>query len=152
MKQQEFNLLDDETLIWVCVEPIVQKARGKDPGIKSQIIKQLNPGQQALFLFQVLHGHANHGILPFFNQISYLADRLDIWSALKSGMNYFNDMDMLRLIEKMEIAYYETTKQSENTIVLDELGRLYRQRIPLTLKRIGSYIRENSAEFIQLED
>lgn len=32
----------------------------------------------------------DNGILQFFNQISYLADRLDIWSALKSGKNPFN--------------------------------------------------------------
>ena len=80
-----------------------------------------------------------------------MADTLDIRSALKSGMNYFNDIEMLRLIERMETAYYEA-KQSKNTIVLDELERLYKQRIPLTLKRIAAFIRENSAEFIQFED
>ena len=60
---QESSKLDDEALIWVCVEPIVQKVRGKDPVIKSQVVMQLNTGQRALFLFQVLHGHANNGIL-----------------------------------------------------------------------------------------
>lgn len=147
MKQQDFNMLDDEKLIWICVEPIVLKVRGKDPGIKSQVIMQLNNGQRALFLFQVLYGHANNGILQFFTQVSYLADRLDIWAALKSGMKYFSDTEMLGLIEKMETAYYEVTKQSENTILLDELERLYKERIPLTLKRIGSFIRNNPAEF-----
>jgi hypothetical protein len=65
----------------------------------------------------VLYGHTNNGIPQFFDQISYLADRLDIWSALKSGVKYFDDIEMLGLIEKMETAYYEVTKQSENTIV-----------------------------------
>ena len=148
MNPQEFNILDDEKLIWICVEPIVQKVRGKDPAIKSQVIMQLNNGQRALFLFQVLYGHANNGIDQFFTQVSYLADRLDIWSALKSGMKYFNDTEMLSLIEKMEIAYYEAAKQSENTISRDELERLYVERIPFTLRRIGTFIRNNPAEFM----
>ncbi|HWQ71980.1 MAG TPA: hypothetical protein VN370_06620 [Desulfitobacteriaceae bacterium] len=62
-------------------------------------------GQRALFLFQVLYGHANNGIPQFFTQVSYFADRLDIWAALKSRMKYFDDTEMLGLIEKMETAY-----------------------------------------------
>ncbi len=66
MKRQEFNMLDDEKLIWICVEPIIRKVRGKDPGVKSQVIMQLNNGQRALFLFQVLYGHTNNGIPLIF--------------------------------------------------------------------------------------
>jgi hypothetical protein len=53
----------------------------------------------------VLYGHANNGIPQFFTQVSYFADRLDIWAALKSRMKYFDDTEMLGLIEKMETAY-----------------------------------------------
>ena len=147
MEQQEFNILDDERLIWICVEPIIRKVRGKDPEIKSQVFMQLNNGQRALFVFQVLYGHAGNGILQFFAHIAYLADRLDIWAALKSGMNYFNDIEMLCLIEKMEAAYYSVTKQSENMISLSELEKSYKEGIPRTLKRVGSFIRNNPAEF-----
>jgi hypothetical protein len=94
----------------------------------------------------------DHGIPQFFDQISYLADSLDLWSALKSGMKYFNDTEMLDIIKKMETVYYEVTKQSGNIIVPDELEKLYKQRIPLTLKQIGLFIRNNPAEFIQFED
>ena len=149
MNQQEFHMLDDENLIWIYVELIIRKVRGKAPATKSQIIMQLTNGQRALFLFQVLYGHANNGIPQFFAQISYLADRLDIWSALKSGMKYFNDIEMLSLIEKMETvyAYYEVAQRREDRILLDELEKLYKERIPFTLKRIGSLIRSNPAEF-----
>lgn len=147
MKQREFNMLDDEKLIWICVEPIVRKVRGKDPTIKSQVIMQLNNGHCSCFKYYM--GHANHGISQFFHQIAYL---LDIWSALKSGMKYFEDTEMLDLIGKMENAYYTAIDQNENTILLDELDRLYKEKVPATLKRIGLYIRSNPTEFIQFED
>lgn len=152
MKQQEVDMLDDEKLIWICVEPIVRRVRGKDPGIKSRVVMELSNGQRALFLFQVLYGHANHGVSPFFHQISYLMDTLDIWSALKSGIRYFDDAEMLGLIEKMEGTYYAVMDQNENTILIDELDRLYKKKVPETLKRIGLYIRSNLTEFMQVED
>ncbi|OPX87128.1 MAG: hypothetical protein A4E54_01791 [Pelotomaculum sp. PtaB.Bin117] len=65
MKRQELDMLDDEKTLWICVGPIIRKVRGKDLGKKSQAIMQLNNGQRALFLFQVLYGHANNGIAHF---------------------------------------------------------------------------------------
>lgn len=152
MRQKDFNLLDDEKIIWICVEPIVQAVRGKHPQIKSQVIMQLNNGQRALFFFQVLYGHANHGISQFFHQISYLMDTVDIWSALKSGVKYFGDIEMLGLIEKMENAYYTEAKESGNTVFFEELDRLYKEMIPSTVKLVGSFIRNHPAEFIQFQD
>lgn len=148
MRQQELNMLDDEQLIWKCVEPIIQKVRGRNPTIKSQVVMQLNNEQRALFVFQVLYGHANDGILSFFKQISYLADRLDIWDALKSAMEFFNDAEMLSIIKKMETAYYVTVEHRENTIPMDELDGLYAERIPFTLQQVGSFVRHNPAEYM----
>ena len=152
MKQQELDMLDDEKLIWICVEPTVQKVRGKEPGIKSKVIKKLNDGQRALFLFQVLYGHADQGISRFFLQISYLVETTDIWSALKSAMKYFDDTEMLGLIQKMEQAHHEVIRQNTNTISLDELDKQYKERIPATLKLIGSHIRNNPQVFMQFKD
>lgn len=147
MKQHELSSLDDEKLVWIFVEPIICKARGKDPSIKAQVYMPLKDGQRALFMFQVLYGHAANGIFQFFSQISYLADRLDIWSALKSAMNYFDDIEMLSLVEKMETAYFALSSQDKNTPALDELDKFYNEIIPQTLKRIGACIRKNPEEF-----
>lgn len=147
MQPQDFNMLDDEELVWSCAQPIVQKMRGKSPAIKYHVFTQINSAQRALFLFQVLYGHANAGMLPFFGQIAYLADSFDIWSSLKAGMAYFGDAEMLRLIEKMEIAYHEAMEQREYTNPLEELETRYAQRIPITLKQIASHIRNHPEEF-----
>lgn len=152
MTQAELAALDDEKLIWLCVEPLIRNARAKAPEVKLAVFRQLNGGQKALFSFQTLYGHANQGISRFFLQISYMTDTLDIWSALKSSMKYFGDSEMLTLIDKMEQLYYSDLKLNENIVLLNELDILYRDRITETVKLIGSYIRNNSDVFIQHED
>ncbi len=142
MNREEFNTLDDQQLIWACVEPAILKARGKDPETKSRVIKQLNDGQRALFLFQVLYGHMHSGTAQFFGYLSYLTDQLDIWAAIKSSMKYFGDMEMADFIEKMERAY------TAKNIPLDELDAAYQKLIPETVRRIGACIRRNPHEFI----
>jgi hypothetical protein len=152
MKQQEFNMLDDKELVWVCGEPIIQIVRGKDPEVKLQAYLRLNDGQRALLMFQVLYGHAKNGIGQFYHYISYLMEKLDFWSALKAGMKYFGDQAMLGLIVKMEETYYAMMKQTEGIVLPDELDTLYKKTIPTTLKLIGEYIRNNPYEFIQIEN
>jgi hypothetical protein len=152
MNRSEFNMLDDENLIWLCVEPIIQQVQGKNLRIKSRIYAQLNDAQRALLLFQVLYGHAKQGMLLFFQQISYLANALDLWPALQSTMKFFNDPVMLDLVGKMENACHASQGKPENINGLDELDQLYRDNIATTVKLVSSYIRNNAAEFSQLED
>ncbi len=147
MNQHELSSLEDDKLIWMFVEPIILKTRGKDPSVKAQVYLPLKDGQRALFLFQVMYGHAGNGIIHFFSHISYLTDRLDLWAALKSAMKYFNDTDMLGLVEKMEIVYRAQTSQDQKLPTLEELDLLYREFIPQTLKRISACIRNNPEEF-----
>jgi hypothetical protein len=77
--------LDDERVIWNCVEPAISKVRGKSVAEKLQVFRQLSDGQRVLFMFQVLHGHMEHGINGFYDHISYLADQMDIWLARNQG-------------------------------------------------------------------
>ncbi len=147
MKQHELSSLEDEKLVWMFVEPIISKTRGKAPNLKAQVYMSLNSGQRALFMFQVMYGHAGNGIFQFFSHISYLTPRLDLWSALKSAMQYFNDTDMLGLVEKMEIAYSDQLSQAQNVPSLEELNQSYCELIPQTLKRIGAFLRNNPDEF-----
>ena len=144
MNQNELTTIDDATIIWKFAEPIIRDARGKDPSTKKQVFMQLKDGQRALFMFQVLYGHAGNGMNNFFEYISYLVDSLDVWSALISAMKYFDDVDMMKLIEKMEAAYTSLSTQIKSVAELDEM---YREIIPTTIKRIGECIRNNPEEF-----
>ena len=80
----------------------------------------------------------------FFKYLSYL-NSLDVWSALKSAMKYFEDVEMMKLIERMETAYLDMSESS--TEELKEIDMIYFEILPTTIKRIGDFIRNNPAEF-----
>jgi hypothetical protein len=150
MGPKELTALSDEELIAFCVEPLIRDARGKDPETKARVLASLSSGQRALFMFQVLHGHADRGVLQFFRQISYLTEALDVWAALKSAMEYFKDTEMLELISKMESAFPEAA--SGERAGLDALDRAYAEQISKTVRRIGSRIRMDPAAFLKPEN
>ncbi len=150
MNLNEFSQLNDEQLIWACTQPLIWQVRGKDPLTKAQYMKTLSEAQRALFLFQVMYGHAHHGMALFFEQIAYIAESMDFWAALKASMRYFEDDEMLALIGKMESAY-GALKQG-NVVSPDELDEQYNQRITATLNIIGKSIRNNPTEYIEIEN
>ena len=152
MNRQEIYALQDEALIWACVEPYIQKARGKDPQTKAQVLRGVSGGPRALFLFQVLYGHAKQGIEPFFEHIDYLAEQLNVFQALQAAMRYFQDPEMLLIVEKMEQAFRAREKGLENAALMSELNSRYSARIPLTLKHIGQYIKNHPEEFHLFEE
>lgn len=152
MTKNELTKLNDEQLIWACAQPLIWQVRGKDPLIKAQYMKTLSDAQRALFLFQVMFGHAHHGMKLFFEQIAYIAESMDFWAALKSSMKYFNDEQMLSLVGKMESAYIVLKQGNDCSAVLDALEKQYSASIPSTLNLIGACIRNNLSEFITVED
>lgn len=153
MTKQEFDTLDDAALIWRCVEPTILEVRGKDPKTKSRAMLQLNSSQRALFLFQVLFGHAGNGAAAFFTQIAYLAETLDFFSALKSAMTFFGDEEMLHIVGQFECAYCAVRQsQPVSAQELTELDQMYSARIPVTLHRIAIYIRNHPTEFLSIEE
>ncbi len=151
MTQNELTQLNNEQLIWACAQPLIWQVRGKDPFTKAHYMKTLSDAQRALFLFQVMVGHAHSGIALFFEQIAYIAESMDFWAALKASMKSFKDEQMLSLVGKMEDAYI-VLKQGENcSAVLDALDKQYNERIPSTISLIGACIRSNPCAFISLE-
>jgi hypothetical protein len=149
----------------VCVEPIIRQIRGKDFEVKSHIYKQLNTAQQALLMFQVLYGHSHNGIAQFYASVDYLLEKSVFWPELKAGLQYFRDDAMLQIIEKMEVIYHSGVikqhqvaecsgifpKKIDASASLDEINKLYNEIMPATLKRISDYIRNNPANFVQIE-
>jgi hypothetical protein len=146
MDFKELDVMSDEALIVLCVAPVIRATRGRDPETKARVFQNLRAGQRALFLFQVLYGHAGQGIGPFFEHISYLTEALDVWSALKSAFRYFGDAEMLALVEEMEAAF-----SRKGDLPLKELDARYAAQISVTIHRIATRIRNHPADFFDLE-
>ena len=152
MKRPDFELLNDEEVIWACVEPIMLRTGGKDPEKTAAELERMNDGQRALFLFQILYGHATQGILPLYAQVDHLMEKADVWSGIKAGMQYFGDLEMLNLVEAMEAGWYLIRNKPEELLFVEELEREYNETIPISVKLIASYVRSNASDFIEFEE
>lgn len=152
MKRQEFMELDDERLIWVSVEPFIEKARGRSGLEKLKVFGELSDGQRALFMFQVLHGHMEHGTNGFYDHIAYLADQMDIWLALRSGMRYFEAEGMIDLIGKMEKGFARRAEGRLDEAITEGIDEIYRKMIPVLVRDVAQRIRSHPEDFIRLDD
>ena len=168
MNHQVFDSLDEVSLIWACIEPTIQKIRGKNFAIKADAYTHLTIGQQALLMFQILYGHTSIGVTEFYCLIPYLPSKGGIWQELKKGMQHFEDYSMLQLLSKMERDYYALEEKALREgiesldVCINNLGKdsellstirqhdiIFNETIPKTIKLISSYIRNNPSEFIQ---
>lgn len=147
MESEEFKSLPDTDLIRHCVEPIINQTRAKDIRTKMNVYKNLPDAKRALFMFQVLYGHANNGMKEFFAQISYLANAMDIWPAFKSAFNYFGDEKMSCIIDNIQDAYYKSKQDTDFSF--DELDILYKEQIDKSVKLLADYIRNNLSLFME---
>ncbi len=171
VKRKDFEALNDVSLIWTCIGPTIQQIRGKDFVVKSEAYAPLNPGQRALLMFQVLYGHTSNGVEEFYSHLSYLLINKAVWPQLKKGMKYFGDYDMVQILEKMDIAYQSlkvdeynentephsvyitgTYKKAELSESLSNINKSLSDTLPLSIKLVASYIRDNVNEFVQLTD
>ncbi len=143
---------DDQRLIGACAEPVIKLVRGRSGPEKLQVFRKLSDGQRALFMFQVLHGHMEHGIKGFYDHIAYLADQMDVWAALKSGMRYFGADGMLDFIGKMEEGYARKAKGCLDEAIMEGMDEIYRKLIPVLVGDVAERIRSQPDDFIPLED
>lgn len=151
MKIQELMGLEDDKLIWACVEPVMQKVRGRSGLEKLQVFRNLGDGQRALFMFQVMYGHMQHGTDVFYDHISYLAEQMNIWSALKSGMRYFGLEEMMVLIGRMEDNYACKEDGCADKKITEELDDIYRKLIPAAVKVVAERVRSHPDDFLPPE-
>ena len=163
MKTVVFYSLNDFEIGWACIEPTIQKVRGKDLTIKSQVYNLLTSGQQSLFMFWVLYGHSRKGIVQFYNEMNYLIKNGNIWSELEIGMRYFDDEDMLKVLKEMENMYHILQRNqlessgieiidldSELQKAVDQLNQNFQEVIHSSFEKIGKFIRKNQDEFVYL--
>ena len=128
-------------------------------------------GQRALFMVQVLYGHTSKGVEEFYTNLSYLLSNRDVWSQLKKGMEYFEDYDMLQIVERMDLAYQKVktevhaesleqyyglaediSKNAELHTSISLLNKALSDTLSLTIKRVAAYIRNNTDEFVKFID
>ncbi len=168
MKRQVFNSLDHAALIRACTEPTLQQIRAKHPTVKSQVLAQCTPGQQALVMFLVLYNHAGDSAADLYCWVSYLLREPNTWSAIKAGSRYFGDGAMLQLLEEIEgvlearhhqadagrrdVLPWDLDNDPELLASISQLNATFHEIAPTTLKLIGVYIRNNPSEFVLIED
>ena len=166
MKRQKFNSFDPALLAWACMEPTLQQIHGINPIVKSQVLAQLTPGQQALFLFRVLHDHAGTSAADLYYWISFLLGESQTWSAIKAALRYFGDDAMLQLLEEIESVLEARHHQGDAVqpevlpwdldpkllASLSPRNVTFQQVASISLKLMGVYIRKHPSEFVLIED
>jgi hypothetical protein len=159
MERQHFDSLDDESLIWECIEPVIRQIRGKSVAIKREAASHLTSGQQALLMFQVLYGHScRGGITELFSSLSYLLDSKGIWQELKDAMDYFHIAPMVTLLNDMQSAYFSQENNNSssndrqepwNAAVIQKLDAELNIALPVALKSVAAAILNNPNEFVE---
>jgi hypothetical protein len=172
MSRHAFDSMNDASLIWACVEPIIMSIRGRDIAAKSYVYAHLSVGQRALLMFQILRGHTSSGVMEFFQLIPYMPSKEGIWQEMQTGMRYFKD-DVLRiLLGEIEADYHaikdknvtegfdglmddDPERQGEDSELLQSVGRhdrLLRNAIPRSEELIAAHIRSNWTEFVSFQE
>jgi hypothetical protein len=147
MKQQVFETVGNTELGWACMAPIMEPLRGKHPNVKLQVYTSLTHGQQILFMFYAYYNHAIHTLEEFRWWSSYYLSEPNMWSEIKARLTDFGEDHLLRLLKETEDAIKEELDES----LISQYTRFH-EITPMTLNRIGDYIRKNPNEFVLLEE
>ena len=170
MNRKEFGTMDDSSLIWACVEPIIAMVRGRDHAVKESTYAQLTAAQKALMMFQVLRGHSSDGLEEFFRLVPHLPSREGIWRELRKTMTYFGDDAFAQLLGEIEADYrailrtgmvagtdepYNAGKLMDGPELIETVrkhDRSLREAILRAEALIAARIRSDWAEFLELQD
>lgn len=93
--------LSSEQISWLCVQPMLLSVRGKDIAAKAEVYHQLHEGQQAMFLFYSYHNHTK-SLTEFYWFSAYNIIEIKSWQGIKNGMRYFNQNEMVNLLDDIE--------------------------------------------------
>ena len=173
MKRQEFDSLTDEALFSACFKPMIldfksRMAKVNTSMVKELFYKELTTGQKALFVFHMYYDHAIESKGEFYWWSAYFMAQPKIWSATKTGLQYFGEEPMYLLLEEIEFVLkkYNCPNTLEKFVVTREdldknrelsesINALYikfNETVHLTIKRISDFIRYNHEGFVKIED
>ncbi len=153
MDKKTFDSLTMEAVGHACFEPLIpiyqeaMRIRGSQTvqDVRAAFYKSLSQGQRALFMFFSYYDHAMQSE-DELQRISRYYLSTQIFSAVKKGAEYFRDDDMARLLSLIEQA---VSKNEESKT--PELYHRLLEITPHTLVLIGTFIKENPADFIRFE-
>ena len=173
MKRQEFDSLADETLFNACFKPLIldyksRMAKENSSMVKELFYKELSTGQKALFVFHMYYDHAIESKAEFYWWSAYFMAQPKIWSAIKTGLQYFGEVPMYLLLEETELVLkryncpntlekFAVTREDlvsngELSASINPLHIKFNETASLTIKRISDFIRYNHENFVKIED
>lgn len=155
--------IESPRLSWLCIEPALLSVRAKDLAAKAAVYKDLNEGQQALFLFYAFHNHVQSPAeLYWFAAYSII--ELRSWQELGKGMRYFGNNELVQLLEQTEQVIEASNKLDgqwktaspsdlERDMPLyqkvEQLFDSYMRIVPAAIARMNEHILENKDEYIE---
>lgn len=173
MTKQEFDSLNDEALFHACFKPLIldykhRMAQENSTMVKVHFYKELTSGQKALFVFHIYYDHVIESEAEFYWWSAYFIAQPKIWSAIKTGLQYFGEGNMFHLLEETEsvIKRHNGPSSLEKFVVKREdlqsnkelsesikpLYSNFNEIANLTIKRISDFIRFNHEDFIKIID
>lgn len=155
IRQADFEALDDKELSWYCIEPIIQKIRGKSFSIKLKTYSNITQGQKSLLIFWIIYGHTHNGIIHFFREIEYVFSNMDPWDEFKKRIWCFEDKKLSLLVEDMEKLYSGLINKKDDLKLLskvDDLDQKICEILPDSFKYISIYIRKYFKEYVSFKD
>jgi hypothetical protein len=176
MKKQDYDLLTGSNLSQGCFSPLIKTYKNRVAQqtslsiyqIKEQFYNQLTDGQRELFMFYAYYNHVSRSPKEFYWWSAYFMAQPQSWSAIKTGVKYFNDKSMLLLLERIEVElkkHNHPDTLEEFTVTRDDLDRnkelqasfksLYAvldKTSSITISKINKCIEQNPHEFIEIEN
>ncbi|MGG3624551.1 hypothetical protein ABES25_13430 [Bacillus gobiensis] len=173
MKRQEFDSLADKALFNACFKPLIldyksRMAKENSSMVKELYYNELSTGQKALFVFHMYYDHAIESKTEFYWWSAYFMAQPKIWSAIKTGLQYFREEPMYLLLEETELVLkrYNCPNTLEKFAVTREdldsnrelsasINSLYvdfNKTAPLTIKGLSDFIRYNYENFVKIKD
>ncbi|MEK9198228.1 hypothetical protein ACH0B5_13690 [Ureibacillus sp. 179-F W5.1 NHS] len=173
MKREEFDSLADEALFHACFKPLIleykkRMAQENSTMEKVHFYKELTSGQKALFVFHIYYDHAIESVIEFYWWSAYFIAQPKIWSAIKTGLQFFGEGTMYQLLEETEsvLKRYSGPSSLEKFVVnredlnnnkelsksIQPLYSKFNEIANLTIKRISDFIRFNHEYFVKIMD
>ncbi|NIK25885.1 hypothetical protein [Paenibacillus lupini] len=159
-----FEVLGDDELRQACMGPIVEQIRGKSPAVKSQALAELNPSQQALFMYGVWFDHAKQSPMELYCWTAQMLSQPGYWEGVTKALKYFENEAMSVILEELrvlldihvlqkgrdlsEVTFKDLEQQEDLNEQVQECYRSFQAEVPCSMHRLAQYIRANAEDFI----
>ncbi|AIQ63679.1 hypothetical protein PSTEL_11895 [Paenibacillus stellifer] len=168
ISRADFDAVRDYDLGRACVEPVFRQIRGKSMAVKAEALAQLNEGQRAVCMFEILYRHAVNSPEEYYGWISHLLGQPNMWQEVLQGLEFFADTTLIPVLERSEIylrernlrlgrswednKLTELARDNELRNAVGEQHREFQAAALQLLETIAAYIRRKPDEFVRFVD